>query len=434
MQPVSIALQKQVLYMANHMPHNASMLVRIAAICFIFLSTCVAWLFLGATINSRTSDSRNSLDGKMETLWGGEHTQRPPSVTYTIKDTGRSPELVQVIAVPVAASAMHVKLDLEHRQKGLLWYSTYHVGFTGGWSVRNDSTSPQQFLFEFPLPSKDATYDGLTFRINGELVEATPSGHGFLLTGAAGPGETLRLDCAYRSTGLGNWSYRLGEGVSRARDFVLTVHTNFAGFDFPEKTLAPGERTRADGGWDLKWRYDSLVSGFPIRVEMPRKLQPGPLAAEISYFAPVSLFFFFFLLWLGTTVKGIDIHPMHFFFLAASFFAFHLLLAYLVDHISVHLAFVICALVSMGLVGSYLRRVDGVGLVWREAVAGQLLYLVLFSYAFFFIGYTGLAITAGAILTLFVSMQATAKVNWAERFRSIGDLGSKPPVLPGLSS
>lgn len=166
---------------------------------------------------------------------------------------------------------------------------------------------------------------------------------------------------------------------------------------------------------------------------MPRKLQPGPFAAEISYFAP-ALFFFFFLLWLGATVKEIDIHPMHFFFLAASFFAFHLLLAYFVDHISVHLAFVICALVSTGLVGSYLRRVDGLGLVWREAVAGQLLYLVLFSYAFFFTDYTGLAITADAILTLFASMLATAKVNWAERFRCIGDLCSKPPPPPGLTS
>ena len=43
-------------------------------------------------------------------------------------------------------------------------------------------------------------------------------------------------------------------------------------------------------------------------------------------------------------------------------------------------------------------------------------------------GYTGLAITAGAILTLFVSMQATAKVNWGERFRSTYGLESKPPV------
>lgn len=40
----------------------------------------------------------------------------------------------------------------------------------------------------------------------------------------------------------------------------------------------------------------------------------------------------------------------------------------------------------------------------------------MFSYAFFFKGLTGLAITIGAILTLFVMMQLTAKVNWNEVF------------------
>jgi hypothetical protein len=41
---------------------------------------------------------------------------------------------------------------------------------------------------------------------------------------------------------------------------------------------------------------------------------------------------------------------------------------------------------------------------------------VLFSYAFFFDGYTGLSITIGAILTLFVVMQMTARVQWAQKF------------------
>jgi hypothetical protein len=43
-------------------------------------------------------------------------------------------------------------------------------------------------------------------------------------------------------------------------------------------------------------------------------------------------------------------------------------------------------------------------------------YLVAFSYAFFFEGFTGLAVTIGAILTLFVLMQMTARVRWADVF------------------
>ena len=56
-----------------------------------------------------------------------------------------------------------------------------------------------------------------------------------------------------------------------------------------------------------------------------------------------------------------------------------------------------------------------------------MLYPVLFSYAFFFKGLTGLTVTIGSILTLFVVMQATAKINWSEKFAL---RRSGPPGLP----
>src|SRR5712691_4087097 len=111
-----------------------------------------------------------------------------------------------------------------------------------------------------------------------------------------------------------------------------------------------------------------------------------------------------------TTMRGIELHPMNYFFLAAAFFSFHLLLAYLADHISIHLAFGICSAVSIFLVISYLSIVAGARFAWVEAAMTQLVYLVLFSYAFFLPGFTGLAITIGAIVTLFVVMQMTARI------------------------
>ena len=200
------------------------------------------------------------------------------------------------------------------------------------------------------------------------------------------------------------------------RDFSLRMTTNFRDIDFPENALSPIEKHLTGNGWDLTWRYKNLVSGYNIAMAMPAKLQPGPLAGQISYFAPVSLFFFFFILLIVTTLKRIDLHPMNYFFLAAAFFSFHLLLAYLVDHISIHLAFLICSLVSIGLVVSYLRLVVGMRFAAREAGIAQFIYLVLFSYAFFFKGFTGLAVTIGAILTLFVVMQATGRINWTNQF------------------
>jgi hypothetical protein len=83
------------------------------------------------------------------------------------------------------------------------------------------------------------------------------------------------------------------------------------------------------------------------------------------------------------------------------------------------LAFVICSAVSIALVVSYLRLVAGLRFAVVEAGLTQLAYLVLFSYAFFFPGYTGLAVTVGAIVTLFLVMQWTGRVKWAERFGAV---------------
>jgi inner membrane protein involved in colicin E2 resistance len=117
-----------------------------------------------------------------------------------------------------------------------------------------------------------------------------------------------------------------------------------------------------------------------------------------------------------TAMRGIDLHPMNYFFLACAFFSFHLLLAYLVDHISIHAAFILCSIVSMALVISYLRLVVGMRFAAVEAGTAQLIYLVLFSYAFFFKGFSGLAVTIGSIITLFLVMQLTGRIRWSEKF------------------
>jgi hypothetical protein len=51
-----------------------------------------------------------------------------------------------------------------------------------------------------------------------------------------------------------------------------------------------------------------------------------------------------------------------------------------------------------------------------DAELSQSIYLVLFPCTFFFEGFTGLAITFGAILTLFVVTQMTGRIRWEEKF------------------
>jgi hypothetical protein len=73
---------------------------------------------------------------------------------------------------------------------------------------------------------------------------------------------------------------------------------------------------------------------------------------------------------------------------------------------------VLSSFTSLILVVTYLRLVVNWSFAFREAGLAQILFLVLFSYAFFYPGFTGLIITIGCIVTLFILMQITGKVKW----------------------
>jgi hypothetical protein len=395
---------------------------RIFAVALIFAATSFAWMILGTTLLTRTYSSDTTLRGKVASIWGAEQIYAPPSLS------ARDGE--ECIRLPLERTRAHAALNLEHRQKGLLWYATYQVDYRAEYSFRNQSGRDLNATFSFPLPSSGTVYDGLTLTLDGKPIESSANNCRLTSNVLVPDGAEPHFGIAFRSQGLGLWAYRFAEGTGQAtgeaKDFELTVSTNFPNVDFPENTLAPTGKRQIPAGWELTWSYRSLMSGFPINVVMPEKLQPGPLAGEISYFAPVSLFFFFFLMLVITTLRGIPLHPMHYFFLAAAFFSFHLLLAYLADHISIHLAFVLCSTVSILLVVSYLRLITGLRFALVEAGLAQFVYLVLFSYAFFFKGFTGLAVTIGSILTLFFVMQLTGRVDWSAKFRPL----ATPPPLP----
>ena len=402
---------------------------RIIAITLIFICTSVAWVILGSTVFARTYNSEFASHSKVESTWGSDQNQAPPVASYILIET-RDEETLEngikvvkkiqsqrLIDLPLESSKVDVGLDLQHRQKGLLWYSTYKVAFSGVYSFRNTSDKEESVHFELKFPTSQAIYDNLTFNVDGNPTTLTNKDNAAIAAVKIGAGKTAQLAVGYTSQGLNEWRYSFGGGnVTQVRNFGLHMTTNFKDIDFPENTLSPSDKNETSSGWDLNWNYKNLLSGYQIAMVMPEKLQPGPLAGKISLFAPVSLFFFFFLMLIITTMRGIELHPMNYFFLAAAFFSFHLLLAYLVDHVSIHASFAISAAVSIFLVVTYLRLVVGIRFASREAALAQFIYLVMFSYAFFLKGFTGLSITIGSILTLFVVMQVTGRINWKDRF------------------
>ncbi|HXT76485.1 MAG TPA: inner membrane CreD family protein [Candidatus Eisenbacteria bacterium] len=404
------------------------MMRRIAAIFLILSCTSIAWAILGTTIFARTYDVGSNLASRVESTWGAPEEQWPPAIGYLRQQTkkveteenGKKVTRLEnqeiTLAVPIEASRITTDFHIDYRQKGLLWFSTYAVSFSGQYDFKNPNGSDEDFMLRLPFPAKEAVYDNIEFFLDEKPLPLQFNGAEAKARVRMPANVNGVLRVAYRSRGMNSWRYKLGQDVSEARNFQLLARTDFSGFDFPDNSLSPTAKRKIGQGWELEWNYQNMVSGFDIALKMPQKLQPGPLAGRICYFAPVSLFFFFFVIFILSTLRGIDLHPMNYFFLACAFFSFHLLLAYLADHVAIHAAFAISALVSVALVVSYLRLVVSTRFAVVESGLAQLIYLVLFSYAFFFEGFTGLTVTLGAVVTLFVVMQMTGKIRWDDKF------------------
>jgi len=224
---------------------------RIAAISFIFLCTTIAWMILGSTISSRTNSSNEQLQGHVASTWGTVQEQSPAAACYkkteisavTEEDHGRTlirnDKVERMIGLPLDFSRINVNLQLDHRQKGLLWYSTYSVDFKGEYRFRNDTAETQVVEFYLPFPAEHAVYDGLVMEVDGHALPTGTSGKGASVAARIESGQSAVLRVAYRSQGLDSWRYKLGDGIAQVHDFVLTMTTNFKEIDFADDTLSP---------------------------------------------------------------------------------------------------------------------------------------------------------------------------------------------------
>ncbi len=401
---------------------------RVFAVIGIFIATMIGWMILGVSLVQRTRHADDILTGKVAELWGSEHVQRAPSfVYYTFEKEKRvNEETGKAFFVDVKRSHFyepeHSTIDvdffLDYRRKGLVWFSTYKVVFDGRYVFKNYGDSPLQGFCEFQFPASGAIYDNFKIFLDGNEFDSQGKiGTCISVPIHLGPREEKKLKITYNSQGLNSWKYMFGDGVTSVKNFILTSKTNFDNPDFATGTISPTEKEKIPDGWEFSWKYKDLVTGYNIGIEMPKKMNPGPLASRISFFAPIPLLFFLTTLLIFGSVRKINLHPMHFFFLSASFFSFHLLYAYLVDHITIHWTFWISACVVLLLVIPYLWIAVNARFAFLVAGLSELIFLILFSYAFFFPGWTGLIITIGSIITLAILMFSTAKVKWSEVFR-----------------
>lgn len=396
---------------------------KIIAIFIIYFIACAGWWILGTSTSFRSSRYFSRLGPQVEKLWGSSLVQQAP--TFAVEIPGSK----QVRWLMPSKNDIQVVLTPDYRKKGLIWYSTYICSFDGKYIVSNSESVTQKIRLYYNFPAKGATYDDFGIFLDDKPLNVpvkTSEGIGHLIELKPGENKTFRIK--YKTRGLDLWVYRTDQNTGRVQNLNLVAKTGFRNIDYTQASLSPMSAEQSVDGMVLRWQAKDLITMADMGIVIPEKLNPGPLTSRITFFAPVCLLFFFVLIATINIMYKIDIHPMHYLFVAAGFFAFHLLLAYLVGLVHIHISFILSAITSLGLVTGYLRAALGKEFPWKAALAGQIFFLVLFSYSFFLKGITGLTVAVGSVATLAVLMKVTAHVNWDQVFSKQVNLEKKEHV------
>ena len=389
-----------------------------------------AWWTLGGVTLVRGTDAMQSLRSEVDTLWGRPLEVRAPEALFftqhtehafeTVTDAtgaahreGRTEVVQTEHGLAMTSTSVQATIDADVRRKGLTWFPLYGADFDGTWTwvVPDDVQAPVHLRWRFPDPAGD--YDAFEVRVNGVARDQAldDAAGGLALAVPCTPGETLTLQLRFRLRGQDAFRYRGPDGVSELRNFTVVIDTDTLGYDLPEDGLSPSSTTASEGRARLAWRFDRMVTGKAMGITVPTPLQPGELAAALSFSAPISLGFYLTWITVVGALRRIHLGALPLALLSASFFAFHLTFAYTADRLPAEWAFTLASAVSLGLAVPYLARVAG----WRFALGpaglAQGVYLVGFSAAHFAEGWTGLTLTTIAIGTLGAVMHLTARLS-----------------------
>jgi Inner membrane protein CreD len=406
---------------------------KLIAISLIFGCTCLAWVILGATNSTRTESSYSSLKTEVQNLYGGSLSVSAPQFYKKTQKTKEETVDGKVVRsqyfeyeyAEIAKSDIRISVSLDPRKKGNLWFPTFKARFDGKYSFRIVGYDPLASYYLYTtLDSADSIYSNVALKLNGKPVEdIIPLVRKQEIPLKPGADGFASLSVSYDVSGMERLSYLItpsSEDIAQIDDFKLVMTTDFDNYDFPSGMMSPTLKEKNGIANELTWSFDKSVTGKDIGLVIPNKLNPGEIVTRVSFFAPVSLLFFFIVLLMVSMIMKINLHPMHYFFLAATFFSFHLMFSYFSDKWDIYASFAIAAGASLALTVTYLARFAPKKLAYALAPFTQLVYLVVFSFSFFFDGMTGIIVTICSVMTLFILMQATARIDWNDAFKKVG--------------
>ena len=118
------------------------------------------------------------------------------------------------VKTELESSNIDLGINLSHRRKGLLWYSTYDVDFDGSYTFLNPFNEPVTARVTFDFPSSQTIYDDFEYKV--ENVELIPKGNlrkGLEAVVQIPAHEEGKIHISYKSRGLGSWKYSFADEI-----------------------------------------------------------------------------------------------------------------------------------------------------------------------------------------------------------------------------
>ena len=354
---------------------------RVFAIAFIWGVAAVGWMVLGGVTAMRKETQSTKLRDGVQNLWGSPQVQTAPALpvrvgdavepctaprSRTVCDPGqrdRHREAPEVVPARLDAHRRRPALRPAAQGPGLV-LALRRASSTRATATCIASRPAGSMTVRFAFPDKSAIYDDFRFVVNGKdyagaLDAERRQRH--RARSRSSRADEVKIELGYKSRGLDSLALppdpeRRAAARLRAQHAHALPRHRLPGADaFALEPQGHGGRL----GAALALRADRVG----LRHRHARRRSASSRASSrraLAFSAPISLLFYFLVLFVLATLRGIDIHPINYFFLAGAFFAFHLLFAYSVDHLTVETAFALCSVVSIAwwsaTCGSWSRR------------------------------------------------------------------------------
>ena len=303
----------------------------------------------------RTEGQTDLLSKRVQNSYGGPLIITPPRIYYErtrerkVKVAGLETisSFKERETVDPSDSNVAVDLSLERKKVGNLWFPVFFAKYRGQYeydveAIPKDVRSETLFLLP-GLSSSESIFRNIEFKLNGASVEPLArivSNTPIELTTTRYVNGKLMVDFSYETTGTDYFLYLLSnlgqqqnmgenevrsEGIEKARltrldNFDLKLTTDFIKYEFPKRTVPYTTLRQEDGRSEFEWLFDKTVTGKNIGLIVPEELNPGDIASRISFFAPISLLFFFVVVTIFGILAKNRLHPMHYAFLGGDLF------------------------------------------------------------------------------------------------------------------